>query len=249
MIQRCKALFSEKKIVRHLRGQIDLPNPLPFSDVEFFESQPTQYYSKIDVVELLGKAQSSLGAAKGKEEKDWEFRKRIEAFKILLLAVFAGLRRGEIDTLKWEQIDFVDQVIWLEETDVMRLKSSGSSGAIHLESEVLNALERLRKWSPPGPFVIHSSLGLKHDSKNRRYRANKHFKTLSKWLKHHGVDDTKPIHVLRKEAGSLINEKGGIIAAQRFLRHADSRTTAKHYLDVKSKTTVGLGGFLNVSEE
>jgi integrase len=52
-----------------------------------------RYHSKIDPSILLSKAQKDLG------------KKHPETFKILLLALGAGLRRGEIDRLIWRQIN------------------------------------------------------------------------------------------------------------------------------------------------
>lgn len=40
---------------------------------------------------------------------------------------------------------------------------------------------------------------------------------------------------MRKEIGSLIADEHGIYAASRFLRHADIRITAAHYLDKKRR--------------
>jgi hypothetical protein len=67
---------------------------------------------------------------------------------------------------------------------------------------------------------------------------------LTAWLRGKGVKANKPIHELRKEFGSLVNEKFGIYAASRALRHSDITTSARHYIAKKERVTVGLGHLL-----
>jgi hypothetical protein len=40
------------------------------------------------------------------------------------------------------------------------------------------------------------------------------------WSKAHGVRGRKPLHALRKEYGSLINEKYDLVTAKKLLRHS-----------------------------
>jgi integrase len=54
----------------------------------------------------------------------------------------------------------------------------------------------------------------------------------------------KPLHELRKEFGSQLADKHGIYVASRMLRHSDIAVTAAHYIDKKSRKTVGLGNLL-----
>ena len=76
------------------------------------------------------------------------------------------------------------------------------------------------------------------------YRAEKEFDALVRWLRSKGVGGRVPLHVLRKEFGSLMNEKFGIYAASRTLRHGRLEVTSAYYTDRKSRKTLGLGGLL-----
>jgi hypothetical protein len=64
------------------------------------------------------------------------------------------------------------------------------------------------------------------------------------WLRLKGVDNANPLHTLRKEFGSEMNRQHGIHAASSSLRHAGIGITALHYVDKRSRVTVGLGGLL-----
>jgi hypothetical protein len=100
-----------------------------------------------------------------------------------------------------------------------------------------------------GPFVIESPIGPRRSSTCRHYRCNKIFKSLFAWLESKGVSNANPLHTLRKEFGSRINDVHGIYAASRALRHADIAITSQHYLDKKSRATVGRGHLLKCAGE
>ena len=120
-IRQAKSLFADK-IVRFL-PDVRLPSPRPFSDVEFFPKQSARYFSRIDPQVLLRKAQSELA------ESD------APAFLAMLLALAAGLRRGEIDSLAWSQIDFKRDLIRIEATESASLKTADSRGEVPIDPE------------------------------------------------------------------------------------------------------------------
>jgi hypothetical protein len=93
-------------------------------------------------------------------------------------------------------------------------------------------------------FVIRSTLRARPSTRYSRYRCQKTFKALTDWLRTKGVPSKRPLHVLRKQFGSLIAEQHGIHAASTQLRHADIGVTARHYLTPKARATVGLGSLL-----
>jgi integrase len=70
------------------------------------------------------------------------------------------------------------------------------------------------------------------------------FEHLIGWLRAKGIKSNKPLHDLRKEFGSLINQKHGLYAAAQALRHSDITTSARHYIARKERVTVGLGALL-----
>ena len=82
-LRAAKALFG-RKILKFTSAS--LPEPIPFSQVEFYPRESMRYHSKIDPVALLQAASQELAESDS------------DAFKALILALGAGLRRGEIDT-------------------------------------------------------------------------------------------------------------------------------------------------------
>jgi integrase len=167
-----------------------------------------------------------------------------EAFKALLLALGAGLRRGEIDRLLWRQIDFAAGVIHVETTEAGGLKSEDSVGDVPIDPTLASLLRGFRARAQ-GQFVIEEGTGFTASKPwGQRYRCEGVFYRLTQWLRKNGVEGSKPLHTLRKEAGSIIATRAGIYAASRFLRHADIQVTAMHYADHKERVTVDIGAML-----
>lgn len=107
-----------------------------------------------------------------------------------------------------------------------------------MSDEVRAELARL-KGEANGLFVLGGD-AVPRRGTLRTYRAKETFDRLTDWLRRHGVRDKKPLHALRKEAGSLVNAAGGIHAASRFLRHGDIAVTAAHYADGRHRVVVNL---------
>lgn len=227
ILRQARSLFG-KKIAKF----VPLPEPPPFQGAEFFPRQSAKYFSKIDAKELLTQAQSELA------EKD------SPAFLVVLIALAAGLRKGEIDTLCWHQIDFERGLIRVEHTETASLKSADSRGEVPIDASVVELLRGFRARAT-GAFVIEGGDGLSGPQAwGRNYRVQNVFHRVTAWLQKHGVTAKKPLHELRKELGALITAEHGIYAASRVLRHADLSTTAAHYTDLKTRPTIPVGEWL-----
>jgi len=226
-LRQARSLFG-KKIVRF----VPLPEPPPFQHVEFFPRQSAEYFSRIDAKALLTEARNELA------END------SPAFLVVLIALAAGLRKGEIDTLCWHQIDFDRGVIRVEHTDTASLKSADSRGEVPIDASVVELLRGFRARAT-GAFVIEGGDGVSGPRMwGRNYRVQSVFDRVTAWLRKHGVTARKPLHELRKELGALITAEHGIYAASRVLRHADLATTAAHYTDLKTRPTIPVGEWL-----
>src|SRR5438552_8082188 len=226
-LRQARSLFG-KKIVRFVL----LPEPAPFQHVEFFPRQSAKYFSRIDAKALLTQARNELA------EKD------SPAFLVVLLALAAGLRKGEIDTLCWHQIDFGRGLIRVEHTDTASLKSADSRGEGPIEVCVVDLLRGFGACASR-EFVIEGGDGVWGPRMwGRNYRVQNVFDRVIAWLRKHDVTARKPLHELRKELGALITSEHGIYAASRVLRHADLSTTAAHYTDLKTRPTIPVGEWL-----
>jgi integrase len=234
-IRQARSLFAAK-IVKFL-PDLRLPDPMPFHEVEFFPRQSAKYFSRIDAKTLLQEAHGEL------------FQSDPPAFLAMLLAMSAGLRKGEIDSLQWHQVDFTRQLIRVESTEAASLKTADSRDEVAV-SENTMAILRGFHAKKTGAFVIDAE-GAECGPKKwgLHYRAGAVFDRLTAWLRKHGVTARKPLHELRKELGALVTAEHGIYAASRVLRHSDVSTTARHYTDLKTRPVIDVGGWLNDGEK
>ncbi len=83
---------------------------------------------------------------------------------MVLLAVLSGLRRGEIFGLRWKYVDFADGSVTVAESNYEGRqappKTRASRRKVYVDSEVLDALARLRPaLCQPDDFVFHTERG------------------------------------------------------------------------------------------
>ncbi len=229
-LRAAKSLFS-KRLLKFIASTLELPIPLPFDGVEFFPRQSMRYVSTMNVETIMAKARDELS------END------TEAFKALLLCLYAGLRRNEADKLRWHSIDFKRGTIRIEAHADFSPKAETSLGEVPLDAEVVAIMKGMQAKEPKAEYVLTGE-NVSSNSSWRQYRADETFTRLNAWLRMNGVDSQKPLHTLRKEAGSLVCKHANLFVASRFLRHADVAITAMHYVDQKNVVTVGLGSLL-----
>jgi integrase len=212
-LRMAKGLFSKDVIAR--LDYLKLPQILPFDGVKGFKAEDMRYSSKFDPIALIRAGQDELA------------ERAPEQWKILLLALGAGLRRGEINALLWRQVDFERGVIRIETTEVFKPKSAKSSGAVMIDAELVAILRGFRAKAT-GEYVIEADRPAKPDASYSHLRAEPVFTALCRWLRTKGVEGLRPIHTMRKEFGSLVCQQAGLYAASRALRHADVGITARH---------------------
>ena len=236
----------------------DLATPRPMSEVEW-QDYVRNYVEVMTAARLKrgGKGPYSLSVerretlrAEAERYHDQREASRREQWKIFALALFAGLRFDEIDKLTWDQVDFDRGQIRIDYTAYFRPKTEEAAGDVPIDEELL-AMMRGWKAGAKDQFVVEATRPPRPGAAYLAYRARTHHKHLLEWLRDLEIDGgkplaqvQKPIHELRKEAGSLINERHGLLAASRFLRHSDTRITAAHYVDQKQRVSTGLGELL-----
>lgn len=234
-MRKAKSLFSAK-VLRFVDAALVLP-PNPFAGVSFFERAAMRYVSRIKAPALLKAARQELGDDPAK----------LELWKAFVLLMFAGLRKNEADKLRWDSVDFAAGVLRIEDHEHFQAKCEASKDSVELDAEVVAMMRGWRAQDARGVFVLCSDVKPLLNVLHYHYRAARTFDALAAWLRGQGVTAKKALHELRKEAGSLVAQHHGIYAASRFLRHADIGITSAHYVDRKSRVTVGLGGLLNES--
>jgi integrase len=227
---RCaRALFSKKWLNRL---KVRLPKPLPFDGVKIEKPRAPRYKSTIDPQLLLLCARQELKPTD------------IDAYLAFVLALGAGLRKGEIDGLEWKHVNFTRHSILVEPTELRDVKCQSSEAEVEIDPVLAEELRRCMESARSG-FVIQSQGKISPGSTLREYRAEPVFERLYAWLRGKGITANKPLHTLRKEFGSMINARFGLYAAMTALRHANMETTSSHYTDNKRSIALPFAEMIN----
>lgn len=136
----------------------------------------------------------------------------------IYLAVFTGARRGNLCSMRWDEID-MDQAVWT----IPREKFKGKRAkAIPLIGPALEILQkRLQSRAADNPWVFPGGGKLGHMVEPKT--AMEKVRELS------GIQDLR-FHDLRRSLGAWMNNSGiNLRLIQTTLGHANIATTAAHY--------------------
>ena len=158
-----------------------------------------------------------------------DFADKPDTLCAALLLLTGGLRRGEADLLEWSNVNLADGKITITATEFFTPKTDEGDRVVKLPPDVAALLRARRKGRRDAVFVLDGPAP-KNSAKGYEYRADA-WPVLTAWLRTQGVTDATPLHSLRKHAGSLVYDAGGIEAARRFLGHKKIATTSASYLE------------------
>lgn len=196
------------------RQGLILPEPKPFDGVK----KPAgaiapAYTSTFDAAKLVRQAKKELSNDPA-------------AYIAVLLAVGAGLRRGEIKNLEWRRVDKDGGRILVLATGGWAPKTGESEQPVHVSAGLLRELEQFR--GKPDDFVSTPDA----------------LDAAVEWLRKKGLDAPKPLHLLRKEFGSLIAEQSDLFTASKALRHSSLSVTAGVYVENRKRVAPDIGAML-----
>ena len=210
----------------------------PFKAIKLPRKSTVRYTSKFDARLLLDEAANNLSGKDLGEDSASKF----EQWKILYLALVAGLRYREIDNLRKQDVSPSTRKISVRPHGEYAPKTQASEADVTVSEGAAKVLEQMLARTKGNWFVTEAK-----SIKSSSYRTGAHHDELLEWLRNYeerGIkplaDVHKPLHELRKEAGTLVNSQHGLNEAKNFLRHSDISTTAAYYVGSKGEITTGL---------
>lgn len=173
------------------------------------------------------------------DSKDLPARQRM----VVILALGAGLRRGEIQAARvsWLIKEKTQTVLTVKAETGFKPKS-GIHRSIQIPLELATELEDLRKscvLDAADPFLVPNGA-----TKTGKVRHGCLFKALLPWLAERGLKEVKGIHGMRREAGSVVATAHGMLQAQKFLGHASIVTTESYYAGLTKSETIDMAGLI-----
>jgi integrase len=156
---------------------------------------------------------------------------------IIITALYTGMRKGEIISLKWDNVDFERNIITiaLENNKSKRIKR------IPISSFMRKMLLELKLKSLDNDFVFLSSTGTPY---TRQDSLNRAFKLALKKAEIEGLR----FHDFRHTAGTRMNEAtGNIVAVSKILGHSSLQTTMRyaHPQDSLKEAVESLSGYFS----
>ena len=159
-----------------------------------------------------------------------------EVAAVMSIALFTGMRRGEILSLQWDDIDFDRGFISIKNP------KGGQNATIPLSDAALQILKRLSQSK--GPYVFPGKDGQKkHDIRRGSIRIKK-AAGLPK--------NFRPLHGLRHVFASMLASSGQVdlFTLQKLLTHKDPKTTQRyaHLRDDSLRQAANLAGTIIKSD-
>ncbi len=152
-------------------------------------------------------------------------------YLLVAIALYYGLRRSEVVGLRWQAVDFENDILRIEHTIVRAItieasdctKTSTSRRAFQLLPEIKELLLEYEKTAPISDYIFCNQDGspLNPDGVTQRFK---------RVLKKHGLKDMR-FHDLRHSTASILFDKGWQLEdVKNWLGHADIETTSNIYL-------------------
>lgn len=219
LVTNSRSLFSRRNVVPRLT--VALPVVLPFDGVKNLKERMGEFRFRrdVDVHQLIQQAREELAP------------NNPVLFVMFLLALGAGLRRHEIDKLRWRELVQIAEQVEVIKSDCFDAKSYRSLRKVKLPRQFYQILLEFRDNAPLDAFVFSSERPGVLNERRRMYRCDADFRKLNAWLEGKGVKprDGKKIQALRKHFGDVICATYGIYKAAAALGHQKVSTTERFY--------------------
>ncbi len=220
-ISAASGVFQKHALLYYASRNIPLPNP--FSGLQVVKPKVTPYHPISDEIRMAiyDHCQAELEP---------------ENALIVLMALGIGMRRSEIEAAvpSWFSLQDDKVIVRIHETGEF-LPKSGQSGIVPISHELYQTLLRLRGEGQSPYFVASDSI------KTTAGRIWERVRVVNKWLREKGLNDRKPLHALRKECGSLVAKKHGILEASKILRNT-VQVCSIHYAGIAETHVVDVRG-------
>ncbi|GAP02524.1 integrase [Fructobacillus pseudoficulneus] len=236
-----KKIIYYRKAVGYLRRLLDMAVKLGMIDANPF--------SKVDMPRQR-KQQSSLPKFLDVEE----FKKFIEvldgqychvnrqAYTLLRLVAFTGMRTEEVLALQWKHVDFKNNYISIEQalgrgigggTYIKVPKSETSRRTLKIDHNMMRALAR---WYELSNYIKKVDFVFNNQGKPLQIlRPNKWLHEVSK---RYGVAVGLSMHKLRHTWATLALDRGATVKqVQTYLGHADASITLNIYSDITKRAS------------
>lgn len=140
----------------------------------------------------------------------------------VLLTLLTGQRLQAVLSLRWAQIDRVQNVIWFSDHDLSHGDRRKGRGNVPISPELAEVLDRLREGNT-SPYVLTNRYGCRYRDINREHWAE--------IVAAAGLSGLVPHDLRHTVATNLIREQVPLIEISRLLGHASTKITEEIYVN------------------
>lgn len=199
----------------------DKINKNPFKKIKPFEVAPYKFaiLNLKQIANLLDKSKDNL-----------------QAFTLLYIAVFTGIRQGELRALKWESINYDEKYIYIHKTrsknNDVKPKSKKSVRYVRITDDIIELLKIYEaKYGKRSDYVFVNSVNKTWDSKGLLRHLYYPYKISA------NLPDNVRFHDLRHSyASNLIAQGISIDFVSESLGHHSTAFTQKTYVHIMEET-------------
>ena len=153
---------------------------------------------------------------------------------VVLMGLSIGMRRSEIAAAIPDWFSQQKDRVFVHIRQEAHFEpKAGEDGVVPIPIDLYEVLLKLRGNSDSSFFVPTNSKA-KGGGRIRQQTEN-----TNKWLKEKGLKNSRPLHALRKECGSLVAKQSGILAASKILRNTP-QVCAIHYAGIAEQSPVDM---------
>ena len=234
-VNKYRALMSSIYSYAGRKSTFDLStNPVGDADRRRQPPQPDLEFYSLEEVEALARALES-GQHRGHQREDLtdeEIEQRRyedrQAAELVRIAAYTGLRRGELVSLRWGDVDFETRQLHVRRTMSRGVEvdapKSGKRRSVPLTDRAGGALDRLSQrdaFTGPNDYVAVNEVGGRIDDSALAMRVRKAQESTG--LRRIGL------HGLRHSFASQLVARGlGLADVQKALGHAKIETTSRY---------------------
>jgi integrase len=139
--------------------------------------------------------------------------------RFILLALLTGQRREAILSLRWQQVDRTQGVIWFSDHDLGHAERRKGRGAVPISAELAEVLDALANGSE---YVLLSERGTRLQDVNRD-----HWTSI---VTEAGLEGLTPHDLRHTVATTLIREQVPLIDVSKLLGHRNTLITERIYV-------------------
>lgn len=197
---------------------------------------PIVHFTPAQIERLLKELHADLARKRARGRMRGPYPRQVVWLEdVVQLALYTGLRLGELPRVRWCDVDLDERLVHVRSTELGRVKTPGSEAPVPLVAPALALLRRLQDERPNedanAPVLLSPAPG--PDGRPRPFSPGTAERNLKRYARLAGLPEDLSFQALRRSTGTWLLSRGvSLEVVQRVLRHESYRTTEEAYAEL-----------------